>query len=169
MLPGLFQMMLWVVSGARRRVGKTWLSLGLTRVLPNAVYAKIGHNPPRAGKPENYFTNVEDFLAFQKRLPATCQHCVVESNAVAIRNRAGVRIFIGAHAGMADLRENSATLEAEADIRICRHADPVGWRQVLVSKLQNADHVTAVSALLERQQQFIASAPPTGNDRLFAK
>ena len=153
-------MMLWVVGGACRGVGKTWLSHRMAALLPNAVFAKIGHNPRQPDKPDHYFTSIDDFWAFQRCLPPTCQHCIVESNAPDIREAADVRILIAAPAGPAPVRDDAAALQAEADIPVAPGADRASWERVLTKKLQNPDLVRAVRTLLVRQQQFVASHPP---------
>jgi len=162
--------LVWVVSGACRGVGKTWLSTRLAAALPNAVYAKTGHGTPDACKSHNYFADVERFLEFESQLPADCEHCVVESNRLALRGDGDVRIFIAARPGMGDVRTDAGVLEADADIRIVPEADPKAWRRVVASKLASAGVgegslprntsrgvVEAVVALLEQQQQFITT------------
>ena len=129
--------MLWVVSGAGRRVGKTWLGERLSQALPDAVYAKVGHGPNKPGKPGNYFTSVDAFLAFHSSLPEGCLHCVAESNAQALRDRAGLRVFIGPRPDTRDLRSDAATLEEQADIRIGPDANQDGWQAVLETHLDD--------------------------------
>ena len=73
-------MMMWIMTGARRNVGKTRVSHALAEILPSAVCAKIGHMPERLGRPKNYFTDVQDFLAFHEQIAESCSHCVVESD-----------------------------------------------------------------------------------------
>ena len=119
----VFQVTLWVVSGAARRVGKTWLGERLSQVLPGGVYAKVGHGVRKAGKPENFFTSVGDFLVFRDGLTDDKVHCVVESNAQALREEADVRVFVASRAGRCDLRDDAAVMEASADIRISPGAE----------------------------------------------
>ena len=52
--------MVWVVSGARRHVGKTWLCLRLQQLLPAAAYVKLGHAPRQPNKPGTYLTSLRD-------------------------------------------------------------------------------------------------------------
>lgn len=152
--------MLWVVSGACRGVGKTQLGVALARLLPGGVYAKIGHNPPRDGKPANYFTRVEAFQDFLARLPRTCRHCVVESNLLARRGDGDLRIFIDAPDGARDLRDDAEWLAGAADIRVGPGTSEDAWREVLLARLEDPAFVAAICALLSKQACFIGRPRP---------
>ena len=99
MLPGVLPVTLWVISGAGRGAGKTWLCQQLCALLPDAVYAKLGHHAPRPDKAENYFTNPAAFLSFYQQL-APNQTCILESNRPELRRRADLRLFIAAPAAL---------------------------------------------------------------------
>lgn len=146
--------MLWVISGARRDVGKTYLAERLLGLLPRAVRAKIGHARPRAGKCENYFTADDEFLTFLSGL-TDCLHCVVETNRPAVRARGDVRIFLGAPDGASDVREDVEALSGEAEVAIVPEADPALWRRVVADKVSDPSVAAAVCQLYRRQHEYL--------------
>mgnify|MGYP000381676201 CR=1 FL=1 len=148
-------MMTWVVSGACRGLGKTHLCQRLAVVLPNAVCAKVGHNPPKSDKPDNYFTNVDDFLVFHHQLSAGIRHCVVESNVLARKGYGDVRIFLDAPAGTDNVREDARELAEVAHIPIGAQREADGWRQVLNERLQSQELAARVADILEDQRFFL--------------
>lgn len=154
-------MTVWVVCGACRGVGKTRLSRGLAAILPHSVCAKIGHNPAKSGRPENYFTSVKAFSAFQKRLSRACRHCIVESNFLALSDWGAVRIFIGAPEGSQAVRRDAEALRSGAHLRIVPRARASAWRRVLEEKLDEPALVAAVCSLLEAQRRFISERSKT--------
>ena len=149
-------MMLRIVSGACRRVGKTELSMHLARILPGAVCAKIGHNPRRKGKPAHYFTGVKGFFAFLRNLPRTRRHCVVESNLLALRDYGDVRIFIGAPPDALNVRRDAGLLSSKAHIKVLPNGSARGWTRVLRAKLADAKLASNIRSALEEQRRFIS-------------
>ena len=143
-------MMCWVISGACRKAGKTRLGQELTKVLPHAVYAKIGHGVRREDKPENYFTRVQDFFAFLKGLK-DCSHCVVESNRPELLDFGDIRIYLSAPSGTHDIRDDAPLLRERADVSITREADAHSRRKAVEAKLDDASLVETVCAVLETQ------------------
>ena len=143
-------MILWVVSGACRHVGKTWLATRLAALLPNAVYVKIGHGRPRPDGPENYFTCLEEFAGFQAEL-VNCDHLVIESNALALEKKGDVRCFISAKAHSHNIRDDAAQLESAAHIVIKPDADEKAWYQTLVAILPPSK-TEAICRLLRAQR-----------------
>jgi len=149
-------MMLWVVAGAGRRVGKTRVAQELVSILPQAVYAKIGHGKRTSDKPANYFTSVRTFEDFRRRVATRYAHCVVESNALAHRGEGDVRIFVpGSAGGTSRPREDAAELAAGAHIRITLDARAQEWRRVLREKLGDAVLVEKIYEVFEQQRQFM--------------
>lgn len=139
--------MLWVVSGACRHVGKTWLSQRLAVALPGAVYAKVGRHAPADGKPPNYFRDVGAWESWLASL-AGVTHCVVESNELARRGAGDTRIFVGPRAGMTRIRDDAAMLAEQAHIVVTREG--------IVSRLP-APLPPELTALFEAQRDFLGT------------
>ena len=155
-------MMTWVIGGACRGVGKTWLSAELSRLLPGSVCAKIGHNPPKPAGRGNYFTSIADFQKFLTRNPDFC-HCVVESNEL-IRGKTGdIRIFIDAREGTENIREDVSVLKSKADIVIDMKSREDTWHEVLSRRIGDPCLIPAICTLLEKQRDFIHSPECAGN------
>jgi len=140
---------LWVVSGACRGVGKTWLCTQLAAVLPGAVRAKIGHHPPAAGKPGQYFRNLRAWEAWRSTLDGVANE-IVESNALALMGRGDVRIFLGPRPGAVGIREDAAILADRAHIVVTGEG--------IVGHLPGS-LAPGVWAVLERQRDFLGAAP----------
>lgn len=144
----------WVVSGARRRVGKTFLAKRLAAILPNSVYAKLGRSAPNPKKSANYFTSEEDFAAFIKRSEKSCEHMVLETNVTLPSYRDAVRIYLDAKAGDGELRSDSAKLKELADIHIGRKCSPEKWRKVLSDKLDDEALRNGILGILADQKRM---------------
>ena len=154
-------MMRWAVSGARRGVGKTWLARRLCSVLPDAILAKIGHHPPKEGRDDHYFTNVEDFLTFVNAL-SDRSHCVVESNRLIHQGFGDIRIYIDAIPGAEDVRPDAAELRAKADVEISRDSHPERWRPVVASKIDDGALVDTICELFREQRDFLLRSEGQG-------
>lgn len=141
-------MTLWVVGGACRGVGKTWVCTQLARALPLAVRAKIGHHPPAPGKPEHYFRDLRTWDAWRATLEGVANE-IVESNALVRMRRGDVRIFLGPRAGGGEVREDAALL---AD-----HAHVVVTSAGIVDRLPGP-LAPELLVILERQRDFLRSA-----------
>jgi hypothetical protein len=150
-------MTVWVVSGACRGVGKTWLAQRLSQILPQAVCAKIGHNPRKQGRAGDYFTSVGGFLGFLESLRG-CRHCVVESNRLALRGYGDVVVFIDAPRDARGVRKDAPTLRARAGIVIERNPQVVVWRRVVGPAVGDPSTADAVCALFQQQVRFISRA-----------
>ncbi len=156
---------LWVVSGACRGVGKTRVCTELAAVLPGAMRAKIGHNPPKAGKPGNYFTDIPAFRAFQAQHPDV-HHWVVESNRTEMRDEADIRIYIGEATGEELVRPDADEMRAEADVCVLAipGADPEAasrdeirrWRRAVMRSVQLPETVEAVCAVFDEQRRYLS-------------
>lgn len=118
-------MVLWVICGARRGVGKTHLAQRLSEILPGAVFAKYGHGEIKAGKTEHYFQDPDSLAAFIEETGPTCENMIVESNALARKGGGDIIIYIGAgREGIhsSSIRRDARKLEQAAHIRICPKA-----------------------------------------------
>jgi len=150
--------MTWVVCGTGRGVGKTHLARRLCRVLPRAVYAKVGHHPPKPGKPRNYFRSEVRLCAFLDSVRGKCEHVVLEAHAPAHRDRADVVIFVDGMPLGGRVREDADELRAQADLRIGPGASVRRWKGVLRKKLAPLALREAVcAALAEGQRHWLSS------------
>jgi hypothetical protein len=136
---------LWVVSGACRQVGKTWLSQRLAAALPGAVYAKVGRHAPADGRPPNYFQDLHAWESWLASLSGIA-HCVVESNELGLRGAGDARIFVGPRIGMTRIRDDAATLAERAHIVVTREG--------VVNRL-TAPLPPGLMALFEAQRDFL--------------
>jgi len=150
--------MTWVVCGTGRAVGKTHLARRLCRVLPRAVYAKLGHHPPKLGKPRNCFRSEARLRAFLDSVRSTCEHVVLEAHAPALRNRADVVIFVDGIPLGGRVREDADELRAQADLRIGPGASVRRWKGVIRKKLApHALREAVCDALAESQRHWLSS------------
>ncbi len=145
---------IWVISGACRKVGKTWLAERLAAALPEAVYAKIGHGLRREDKPTNYFTDLDAFAAFLDGLPAQVRNVVAESNKLALERKGDIRIYLDAPAAAADVRADAPELKAAAHLVIGGESAPGDWAQALRG-LDTPETETRIHALLSEQHRFL--------------
>ncbi len=140
---------LWVVCGAGRGVGKTRLANALCRVLPGAVYAKLGRHPRRPGKAGTYFRKLEDLDAFLEEELGRREHLVVESNALALRGRGDLVIYLGPLESTTSPRKDRFDLVRRAHILLEEACDPRSWRRILKKRLPDPALVTPVMEVLE--------------------
>ena len=143
-------MMLWVVGGACRGVGKTWLSHRMAALLPNAVFAKIGHNPRHPKGNPNFFRSPEAFRTFLASL-SDREHCVVETNRAEVLDPADIRVFLDAPEDASDVRADADQLRAAADLVVAKDAIPAEWKKTLKDRLSR-DLVVRICAILEGQR-----------------
>ncbi len=153
-------MTLWIISGACRSLGKTYLTARLGEILPGAVKAKIGHHPPQPGRPENYFTRLEDFFAFLEALPGDCRHCIAESNELALRGEGDIRIYLHASARDNRARADAEALRARADILVLPETQPEqeAWRAQLARVVDDPEQIRKICDALEDQWRFLRGA-----------
>ncbi|MCF7958907.1 MAG: hypothetical protein K9M57_10710 [Phycisphaerae bacterium] len=145
--------MIWIISGACRHVGKTWLAEQLASRLPNAIAVKIGHNTPDRNKKNNYFTNLVDFDQFLTRTNHRDHH-IIESNTLALQNKGEVQIFIAANRHATNIRKDADSLKAAAHIVIAQDADEQQWYQFLTTLLPSRQ-ARDVCKLLNEHKQYI--------------
>ncbi len=140
---------LWVVCGAGRGVGKTWIARGLCERLPDASYAKHGHGDARPDKPGRLLHDlpqVERFLA----LGAERAHLVVESNTLALAGRGEVVIFVEGQTRGLPRRDDADQLRAAAHI-VLDHDQPIArWRYVIADRV-DVPTAASIVRLLQRQ------------------
>ena len=151
----------WVICGARRKVGKTHLALALCRVLPRALYAKLGHGPARPDRPENFFTRPEELEAFVASRAGAHDHVVVEANTWALEGRGDLVIYLEGAEGRTGMRQDRQTLRGLADIRIDPGASPEGWGSVLERHLQDAPLREEVRRRLLDQARHLSGSGPS--------
>ncbi len=155
MRPGVLLVMLWVICGAGRGVGKTHLAQRLCEVLPNSVYAKCGHGQRQPGKPANFFNNDEDLAVFIQQCAGTYDHIVAESNGRARRGEGDVIIFVEGTHCQTDVRSDADLLRTRAHLRVGASASARDWRRVLRRKLPNGDLREAVCEVLTEQKHYL--------------
>ncbi|MEP0813073.1 MAG: LysR family transcriptional regulator [bacterium] len=148
-------MLLWMISGAHRKVGKTHLAKRLCAVLPDSAYAKLGHGARAAGKSRNYFTQPEDLLRFIEQCTTALSHVVVETNLTLFPEAACLRIFVGDNGGPGEPRLDAFELFTRADIRVVAGGAADSWRAVLSAKLDDGPIVDAVLAELLAQKRWL--------------
>jgi len=153
--PGVLLVMLWVICGAGRSVGKTHLAQRLCEILPNSVYAKCGHGQRQPDKPANFFNTEEDLAAFIEQSAGTYEHIIVESNGRARRGEGDIIIFVDAIHGQTNVRSDADLLRSQAHLRVCAGASVREWRHVLRGKLPNRDLREAVCDVLAEQKRYL--------------
>jgi molybdate transport system regulatory protein len=147
-------MKIWLISGSSAGLGKTTLSQGLAKGLPNAAYVKIGYGRRRKDGPANYFTSSDDGIKFINGLKGNHKHCIVESNRLVGKLDADVTIFLDLLNG--DRRVDAFKLRKAADIVVGRDSNKLKWKSVLGKLQLPAKAVTKVLAILESQQEFLS-------------
>jgi len=140
---------LWVVCGAGRGVGKTRLARALCRILPGAVYAKLGRHREKPGKEGAYFQKLEDLEAFLEEELGKGRHLVVESNALALQGRGDLVIYLGPLETTLSPREDRFDLARKAHLRLEGTCLPRGWRRVLEERLPDPALADPVAEVLE--------------------
>lgn len=151
-------MILWVICGAGRGVGKTHLAQRLCEVLPNSVYAKCGHGPPKAGKPANFFTTDQELASFIEQCTPSYDHIVVESNAWARRGQGDVLIFVDGMRGQTDVRTDVDLLRSQAHLWVYPGASVRDWQRVLRRKLPDKHLREAVCEILAEQKHYLGNS-----------
>jgi hypothetical protein len=156
--------LIWVICGAGRGVGKTQAALALSRILPDAIYAKQGTSPRRPGKAESYFRTDEELDAFLRLAEgAGHRHLVVESNALARRGRGDIIIFLedevsaGGHGFLPGARPDADLLRSLAQVVLDRKGpgpDPAAWKLTLARKGLDPAVIGPVLEVLTAQAEW---------------
>ena len=146
---------LWTICGACRGVGKTHLSLALCELLPDAVYAKLGHHQPKPGKPANLFRTIPELESFIDE-NADRRHIVVEANAPAANGRDDIIIYVDAAPGREDIREDREELMERSHVVISQDADMGGWHNIVMEQTRlTGDMAVSVCSLFVGQKAFL--------------
>lgn len=144
---------LWVVCGSSSGSGKTHLSEKLVSVLPNAIYAKLGHARVKPGKQPNYFRTVTELASFVEGKTQSHKHIVIESCRAVTAFKQAVVIFLDADAREENRRADAVELSARADIVIGPATTPRDLRDSLVRvfSCDAASRKRIYEALLEQR------------------
>ncbi len=146
-------MKIWLISGSSSGLGKTTLSQDLAKVLPDAVYVKIGRGKRRKDGPANFFTSSEDGLRFIVGLKGKHRHCIVESNRLVGKLDADVTIFLDQLNG--DRRVDSFKFRNAANILVGLDGNKPKWKSVFGKLKLPAKAVTKIMHIMESQQEFL--------------
>ncbi|HUW56764.1 MAG TPA: LysR family transcriptional regulator [Planctomycetota bacterium] len=160
-------MMTWVISGAGRGVGKTHLARRLCEILPRAIYAKCGHGDAKTDGPGNFFRTQDELDAFLASRRGSCEHAVVESNAMARAGTGDVIVFLDARADTTNVRDDAAELRDRAHLRVSPGVSIREWKHVLRERLTDLRLRETVCDLLAEQKRFIAGASPAVRTKVW--
>jgi len=150
-------MKLWIVCGACRHVGKTYLAQRIAAVLPDSWCAKLGRHPLSEDKPPNYFTDLDLLLARLEELRSgDTAHAVVESNRLARSVSADLCIYIGPRADESEkIRDDAGRLRELADITIETDAITPDDSQDLIATL--TDQTQEIGRIIQQQQAYLTT------------
>jgi len=154
---------LWIICGAGRRVGKTHLARRLCEVLPESIYAKLGHGRRKPDGWPHFFRTQKQLQDFMDQQRQRRRHVVVESNALAARKDADVVIYLAPQAGRSmNVRADAESLRSAAGVRIEPGSSPKQWNRALTDILPDTNLRRLVLNVLEEQAAF--AARPYGDD-----
>jgi molybdate transport system regulatory protein len=157
---------LWVVCGAGRGVGKTWIARGLQARLPDATYAKHGHGQARDDKPGQLLHDLPQIEAFLAQA-APSGHAVLESNAVALQGRADLCIFVEGQPRGLPRRDDADALRAAAHIVLDLDQPVTRWRSELERVAPDPRTTDSILELLLSQAQRLPAPPLTAGTKLW--
>jgi hypothetical protein len=146
---------IWIICGASRGVGKTYLAMNLCRILPNSVYAKCGCGQKKADQPANFFNTQNDLELFVTRYRDSYEHIVIESNTRARAGKGDVIIFLDCIDGNTNIRNDVEQLQSMAHISVSTNILKDNWKTVLEEKLQNRILRKTIYELLDEQKRFL--------------
>ncbi len=146
-------MILWVVCGAMRGVGKTHFSKRLCAILPNSKYAKLGHHQLKKGKSENLFRGNDELASFINNHRESAENIVVETHSPVEQALAKITIFIDAAAPTEETRFDAGSLAASADIYVGKNSSFAAWAACLCAKLHSAELTEAILSILADQKR----------------
>lgn len=157
---------LWVVCGAGRGVGKTWIAHGLQRLLPMATYAKHGHGQARGDKPGQLLHELPEVDAFLARA-ASRVHVVLESNTVALQRRAQLCIYVEGLPEGLPRRDDADELRAAAHIILDQDQPVARWRSELARVVADPTLRERILELLLAQVRRLAVPALTPGTKLW--
>lgn len=145
-------MYVWIISGAGRRAGKTYLAKKLCSILPRAVYAKLGSSDKSPGKQKNYFTDAAKLKEFIESCAGIHEHAVVEANSINLGDYGCIRIFLESNIDGGDKRADAEMLKRKADIVVSETEDVALWKKALRKLPIENEIEDAVISLLSAQR-----------------
>ncbi len=158
---------LWVICGAGRGVGKTYLAQRLVDLLPKALYAKLGHGDRAPDKHPNFFHDEERLRQFLDEQAGRCEHVIIESNVHARTGEGDIIIYLGPIADQTDVRDDAETLRAQSEIHIQPGASQSDWQSVLEGTLENTELCEEVAEILQKQAEFLTIDRPAVRTKVW--
>lgn len=159
--------MIWVICGAGRCVGKTTLALKLCEILPSSRYAKCGHGVKKSDKPESFFNDLPGLEAFIQENQKTCEHLVIESNAMAIQSRGDVIIYIDGIEGKTQFRDDADQLRRNAHLVINSQAKVGSWKKRLSEVSVAQSLCEKIYDVLMAQKQYLYGSAPVVRSKVW--
>jgi molybdate transport system regulatory protein len=147
----VLQVTIWLIGGACSGVGKTFVAKRLCAVLPDVVYAKLGHGAA------NYFTNQQALDRFICRQEPAVRHLVIESTSYEVGGAHVIRVFLQAGHGATDVREDARRQEAAADVLIGRRAAVKEWLAVIKRHVKDEALARAICGIFAEQKRLLVS------------
>ena len=144
--------MIWIISGTGRKVGKTTLALKLLSILPNSIYAKLGHGKKKFHKPPALFHTYRSLLEFIQVHQRFKTHLIIEANRLLPKAFKPLSIFIDEKFSLRSPRRGSKKLKDNAQIVISKTASVKFWWLFLYKTLGSLDLAKAVSLALFDQK-----------------
>ena len=157
----------WVICGAGRGVGKTYLARKLCDVLPNAVYAKCGHGRRRAEGPENFFRTQQELDEFITGQRGKCEHVVVESNTMARSGAGDFVIYVGERPKGTDVRDDAKTLALKSDVTISPGFSIRNCKRALCSHVNDTTLRETLCDVFVMQMRHVAGAAPSVKSKVW--
>jgi len=151
-------MTIWLIGGACSGVGKTFVAKRICAVLPNALYAKLGHGAPKSNKSANYFTSQQELARFIQEHKHDGGHLVIESNTYEAAGDNLIRIFIQAGRHAADIRDDAQSQEVAANVLISEQAMTGDWLAVIKRHVKDEALARAICGIFAEQQRLLCSA-----------
>ena len=160
-------MLVLVLSGAKRHIGKTYVAKKLAAALPSSIYAKLGQSKKTAGKQPNYFTCETALYSFLTVSSAIYKHAVVESNTWDFPQWPALRIFIGSREGAEDNRDDAESLRAIADIKVEKGAREEEWAEALLRFCPGGEIISIVTAVLAAQKRRLFTTGLSAHSKVW--
>ncbi len=146
--------MIWLVCGAARGVGKSWVARRILAALPRAMHVKHGHGEARADRATPLLHDVDRVRALLAAPPA-CEHLVVESNTLALEGVGDLVIFVDGPVEDARRRPDAGALRARAHLVVARDVPEEAWDAPLAAHLPDPAVRAAVRAVLASQRAHL--------------
>ncbi|MBN1335010.1 MAG: LysR family transcriptional regulator [Deltaproteobacteria bacterium] len=147
-------MTVWVVCGAARGAGKSWIAGRLLGVLPRAVHVKHGHGEHRPDRDVRLFHDLDQVRAFLAA-PPPCEHLVVESNALALEGGGDLVVFVDAPVVPPVRRPDADALKDSAHLVVACDVTEEAWDAPLAARVPDPALRKAVRAILAAQRAHL--------------